>query len=187
MQKNESCLLHIEKQVSIYSLKKGMEIPVGYIINEGTKQKMEIFLTYDCYEETGYHCSVGKGIIENEWEICYCLISIFFFKTWFIKNSPVVNAILMHEFGHIVNGDHKKCFSAKASDDIRIENIRRGIVDSRELKADYFAALQVGAKHYKRALNVMKIERGIRNDIGAPIAILEIENRIKYIEDTFQV
>ena len=90
----------------------------------------------------------------------------------------------MHELGHIINKDYLKPIS---KGNARLESLKKGVVDSREIQADEFAALQVGGKTYLMALEAMRTARFARDDLGAPVAIMEISLRIKHIKEKFNL
>ena len=118
--------------------------------------------------------------MDNDWEIHRCYISHYFYNLWFIKNKKHVKGILLHEFAHVLHNDYANVdCNRKILRSIMLEN---GIVDPIELKADEFAAREIGKENYIRVLTKGLQERKKRNDTGAALAIMEFEKRIDHIK-----
>ena len=151
-------------------------VELGYVI-ESLLNKREITIVYDphCFIKDGYHLFTSKG------ESTYYIVMDNLHFPLFNKDPDVLEALLLHEVGHISNGDYAnppmKADEVKAN---RMQLIMQGKVQPHELAADRYAAKHVGVTVMLRALDyLISVRKKRENDPGKSIAIREFELRKK--------
>lgn len=128
----------------------------------------------DCFKTYGYHClAVATGLQD-----CCEVIFDDLYLRYFRDNPYLFAPLMMHELGHFVNGDTVSTESLTPS---RTDFISIGLVDPREIKADRFAAENIGAKRLIKALQYIKEKRASSNRKGNDQAVKELEKRIRVL------
>ena len=185
--------LFLEKPINLHELKPNYKIPVGRILELPTrKTKLEIYLLDNCYELTGYHCSVSSNpkllyTEPNGNKIGFCYISKSAYETWILESRHLAESSFMHELGHLMDKNFfDRSPSTRHAKSSRMEHLKKGKVDPCELFADEFAVQQVGLHAYLEFLDHMQYLRIKRNDEGAPIAIMEMLLRKKHLQNKFE-
>lgn len=140
--------------------------------------KTVLFAFYDpaSFEKGGYHCAMfeADGICIVEFDDIY--LDHF-------KRPYVFAGAVMHELGHLINGDSEKL---RRNPDIsekrkRIWYIENGMVDPKEIKADNFAADQLGTSMVINALKYMREARIKNGREGTDLAVKEFDARIRLL------
>lgn len=116
---------------------------IGYIEELATKRKVaSIVYCKTLYWQNGQHTMILKNGQYCEYEIQLDDLYFGLLK----HNELVFEAMMMHETGHLVNGDFDKPSSAKEAMDQRRELLQQNKVADVELLADRFAVSQCGKK-----------------------------------------
>ena len=130
-----------------------------------------VFYCKNSYRLNGYHFYT-RPIDDNE-------VGIIFDDLYLdmTNNKPrEFEAMLMHELGHMINGDLDVNNHIDLREE-RIINILNGIVDPKELAADRFAVEHCGKNAVIRMLDHIIAIRKRRNTVDGLIAIKELELR----------
>ncbi len=134
-----------------------------------------ITIAYYCknaYQLFGYHFNSGS-LNENETGIVFDDLYADLMNT----NPKEFEAMLMHEVGHLINGD----LDAEKSDDEIVEERLLGIisgkVDTKELAADRFAVEHCGKNAVLRMLDHVMMTRKNRHTTDEALALRELELR----------
>lgn len=139
---------------------------------EGERDILIAYYDPQAYNNGGYHC----GMCENN-GICEVVFDDIYLDHF--KHGYVFAGAMMHELGHFLNGDHKlheiPGYNEKK---MRIWHIEHGIVEPKELKADSFAADNLGSSMVINALRYMRDARIKNGREGTDLAVKEFNLRI---------
>lgn len=166
-----------------YRIKKVNNLPaLAEIYNKNTKQMIGLII-YDkmLRYQTGNQVQ-GEHFINNKNEDVIVITINDHFKKLFDTQPNIFEGLVMHEIGHLVNGDFTK---DKNNDAIRGTAILNHNIDIKEIKADQFALEEIGKNRF-----IQFLEWSIKNRINLEddfpqykqMAIQEYENRINIIK-----
>ena len=161
-----------------------LQYEVGHIcVGNEYKEIAKIFYSVDCFNRFGGHCRLVDVIKDDNEEIPIIFISKFFYDCWFKSNNDkMLSSAFLHEYGHFINGDFRDREVMRNSDKIRVQCVKKGILDDHEKKADEFAAKEIGKAAMMTCLDKMISIRKKRNDAGMEVAIKEFELRKKALQ-----
>lgn len=152
---------------------------VGVICDKNNKEILFVVYFNNCYEKYNNHCALVHSGDRD-----FIAVSKFFIMNWFnIKNKyqlKLLQGVLLHELGHFLNGD-LNCMSSNNYLTNRNDDLELGVVQLQELKADEFAASEIGYKYMIDVLNISIFIRRKRNDEAMRLAIMEFEIRKEYL------
>ena len=150
----------------------------GKVIDIMGRQVISAIYDPKAFDKYGFHLSI---CVEPNLLFCPVFFDDLYLK--YFEEDPLYFAVtIMHELGHYVNEDYVEMDGTTGKKN-RIKGLKNGAVDQAELNADRFAADNLGVGLVLKKLKKMKDHRRERGDIGAPIAIREIELRIQALED----
>ena len=156
------------------------EVEIGKV-TDIQNEEMIVYIVYDknLYKNAGYHTCIytfedspipAVYVDDLHRELLY-------------NKQDIFLALAMHEYGHFINGDlFLTNVTNKENQEDRLDNIFKGVVQEKELKADAFAVSCVGKNTFLRALDCLIARRKKRNDKAMDIAIREFELRKKAVQ-----
>lgn len=102
----------------------------------------------------------------------------------YFKEAPeYFCCFLIHELGHIMNGDlAEENALVSTTQNRRRDYLKQNKAEPHEVEADKWVVREYGKNMAIRAIQFLIAKRKIRNDIGASAAIKELELRIKAIQ-----
>lgn len=147
------------------------------------KEKVVLIAQYDpnLYRKIGYHFCAEGGV-----KGCGLVLMDTLYLKYFMDYPMSFSFVMLHELGHFINGDMEN--NSNSDSDIkktRIDLASRGEVDPMELKADMFAAEEVGPHTAIKSLEYLREQRRNSNRLGNELAVKEFDNRIKAIKKHF--
>lgn len=156
---------------------------IGKVVDDNTSSLIALIIfDRNCFQNLGYHLCVQK--IGQE----YYIVMDEYYSSMLGKHDDELEGLLLHEVGHIVNGD----FSTYQGDSDAVHNYRKksvlhGTVAQNELGADLFAANIVGRDQYLKALDLLIKKRRERvSDQGRAFAIQELVTRKRLIQQNME-
>ena len=150
----------------------------AWIVNKSTGEKVvSVFYCKNACQKFGYHFGVYR-LIDDEIGIVFDDLYLNVSNT----NARAFEAMLMHEVGHLVNGD----FDSKIEDDAvsqeRVIAILGGYVAPNELAADRLAVEHCGKNAVMQMLDIVMSTRIKRNTADGELALKELELRKKAVK-----
>lgn len=161
---------------------KEVFIEVGKVVSTNSKKAvMYILYNKDDYKTANYR--IHTSIMENSNGEQHNVVIIGDQYLDIFKNHfKIFQFYVFHELGHFINGDYdNKDFTNKELMAKRNDYIKNGKVLDMELNADRFAVKQIGKNISISAIDYSIMKRKERNDIGADLAIKEMQLRKKAI------
>ena len=150
-------------------------VEYGKVVDTRTK-KVILYAIYDkfTFDKGGYHFGMT-----SHGDFCV----VYFDDKYLgqLDNDIVLIGALMHELGHFINKDYENVNAFEKT--IRVLCVENNLVDPKELKADRFAADQIGYKTMINALQLMKKERIRDGRAGTELAVKEFDLRIKALKE----
>lgn len=102
----------------------------------------------------------------------------------FVRGKAYARATILHELGHIYNGDLRDpAFTSDQYDEDRLSFIRDGRVEERELKADSFAGVLLGRDYARKGLSEIRDMLTVRGGSEYEDPIAELNLRIAKFND----
>ncbi len=148
----------------------------GKILDTKTGKDV-LYAIYDknVFASDGYHFGVRK--VKD-----YC-VALFDDKyLMMLRNNAVFAGVLMHELGHFINKDTDAVSPLEKK--VRVWYVEHNLVDPKEIKADRFAADQIGVSTMVSALKYLKQQRLKDGRPGTNLAVTEFDLRIKALQNT---
>ena len=133
---------------------------------------IRVYYCRNAYQKLGFHTSTQRI---NAEEICIVLDDLYIDLA--ITNSSAFEAMIMHEVGHLVNGDFDAEIGTNEIKRERAIEILKGKVMPNELAADRFAVEHCGKNAVMKMLDIIMSTRKKRNTADGEIAIRELELR----------
>ncbi len=166
-----------DKYLIQYNMEKPRDNPnemfeIGRVIADG-KLIASIVYCKNMYMKNKQHtCIVANGAF-SEYEIemddlYYPLL---------MNNTTIFEALVMHEIGHLVNGDFESGETGEQAMDYRYYMGMKGMADEKELKADRFAVEHCGKNAVNKYLDYILKTRKERGFDNADFGNKEIELR----------
>ena len=144
------------------------------------KEKNEVVLwayyVPDCFVKNGFHCSALATGLHDCCDVFFDGLYLRYFR----DKSYLFAPLMMHELGHFINGDTSNTETPLLA---RTDFVSLGMVDPREVKADKFAAENIGVEIMIKALKYIKGKRASSNRKGNELATKELENRIRILRE----
>ena len=134
----------------------------------------------DCFTIYGFHC---LAVVTKTQDCCIVAFDDLYLR-YFRDNQYLFAPLMMHELGHFVNGD--TAVNPESLTLSRTDFVSLGLVDPREIKADRFAAENIGAIRMIKALQYIKEKRASSKRKGNEQAVKELETRIKALQMMLQ-
>lgn len=143
------------------------------IVNKTTGEKIvSVFYSKNAFQKLGYHFCAQR-ISEDEIGIVFDDLYLGVSNT----NAHAFEALLMHEVGHLVNGDFVSGMDHDEASQERIIELLKGKVSSKELAADRFAVEHCGKNAVMQMLDIVIATRKKRNTPDGEMALKELELR----------
>ena len=143
------------------------------IVRKDTGEKViSVFYCKNAYRKLGYHFCAHR-LNEDEIGIVFDDMYLNVSNT----NARAFEALLMHEAGHLINGDFESDIDRDKASQMRVIEILQGKVSSNELAADRFAVEHCGKNAVMQMLDIVIATRKKRNTADGEIALKELELR----------
>lgn len=103
----------------------------------------------------------------------------------FVRGKPYARTTILHELGHIHNGDLRDpAFTSDQYDEERLSSIQDGQVEKRELRADDFAADLLGTDYVAKGLSEIRDRISVFIESEYEDTVAELNLRIARFNDT---
>ena len=143
------------------------------IVEKNTGEKVvSVFYCKNAFQKLGYHFCAHR-LSDDEIGIVFDDLYLNVSNT----NARAFEALLMHEVGHLFNGDFDSDTDRDEASQERIIEILKGKVASNELAADRFAVEHCGKNAVMQMLDIVIATRKKRNTADGEIALKELELR----------
>lgn len=143
------------------------------VVKKATSEEVvSIFYCKNAYRHYGYHFCLQR-INEDIVGIVFDDLYLGLTNT----NPRAFEAMVMHEVGHLVNGDMERQLSTSEIKRERELDILRGKIPANERAADCFAVEHCGKSAVIQMLDIMNAVRKKRNTVDLALALTELELR----------
>ena len=156
-------------------------VEIGKVVDSETDQDA-LFVFYDKNLFKKHHYHMTPVVYKKEDQITLAVHMDDTHRSILYSHPDILLGLLLHELGHHINGDYQGNGDTETNREERLSCVLAGRVQEKELKADVFAANQIGKNKYLRCLDYLIKKRKERKDDGMELALREFELRKKAVQ-----